>query len=154
METIYVAGTMTTQSCEVFESNGAFQVILGKPWLCSMQAVHRYDMDEITIQAQGLTRTINNDNMTQEVSPGHSPRQGDKLPNEAMDTHAAKHQGQTNDAKKGQERVVQSAPIQERSAQIGQTKNATAPTNHAEQGSATPIQHVQWRPDEWQPELL
>ena len=115
MGTIDVAGTVTTQSCEVFESNGTFQVILGKPWLCSMQAVHRYDMDEITIQAQGLTRTINNDNTTREESLGHSPRQ-DELLNTATDTRAAKHQEQTDDVKKGQERTAQSAPIQERSA--------------------------------------
>ena len=116
MGTIDVAGTVTTQSCKVFESNGAFQVILGKPWLRSVQAVHRYDMDEITIQTQGLTRTINNDNTTREESLGHSPRQGDELPNKATDTCAAKHQEQTDDAKKGQKRMVQSAPIQERSA--------------------------------------
>ena len=72
--TIDVAGTAMTQSCEVFEPNGAFQVILGKPWLRSVQAVHRYDTDEITIQAQGLTSTINNDNTTREESLGHSPR--------------------------------------------------------------------------------
>ena len=60
MGTIDVAGTETTQSCEVFESNGAFQVILGKPWLHSVQAVHKYDTDEITIQVQGQMTTITN----------------------------------------------------------------------------------------------
>src|SRR6266481_590257 len=59
--TVNVARTATTQSLEVFESNGAFQVILGKLWLHSIQAIHRYDMDEITIQAQGHTMTIMND---------------------------------------------------------------------------------------------
>jgi len=28
-----VAGTVTAQTLKVFDSNGAFQVILGKPWL-------------------------------------------------------------------------------------------------------------------------
>ena len=59
--TVDVAGTATTQSLEVFKSNGAFQVILGKLWLHSIQAIHRYDTDEITIQAQGHTTTITND---------------------------------------------------------------------------------------------
>ena len=61
MGTIDVAGTEMTQSCEVFESNGAFQVILGKPWLHSVQAIHKYDTDEITIQVQGQTTTITNE---------------------------------------------------------------------------------------------
>ena len=56
-----MAGTETTQSCDVFESNGAFQVILGKPWLRSMQAIHKYDTDEITIQVQDQTTTITNE---------------------------------------------------------------------------------------------
>ena len=60
MGTIDVAGTEMTQSCEVFKSNGAFQVILGKPWLRSVQAIHKYDTDEITIQVQGQTTTITN----------------------------------------------------------------------------------------------
>ena len=59
--TIDVAGTEMTQSCEVFESNGAFQVILGKLWLHSMQAIHKYNTDEITIQVQGQTTTITNE---------------------------------------------------------------------------------------------
>ena len=50
-----------TQSCEVFESNSAFQVILGKPWLRSVQAIHKYDTDEITIQVQGQMTTITNE---------------------------------------------------------------------------------------------
>ena len=61
MGTIDIAGTETTQSCEVFKSNGAFQVILGKPWLHSMQAIHKYNTDEITIQVQGQMTTITNE---------------------------------------------------------------------------------------------
>src|SRR6266481_6673108 len=58
---IDVAGTETTQSLEVFDSNGAFQVILGKPWLHHVQAMHKYETDEITIQVKGRTTTIRND---------------------------------------------------------------------------------------------
>src|SRR6266481_1172219 len=74
-----VAGTEAVQSFKVFDSNGAFQVILGKPWLSYIQAVHRYGTDQITIQAQGLTKTISNDNQVQEKRPGHTPGQKNGL---------------------------------------------------------------------------
>ena len=77
--TVDVAGTEARQSFEVFDSNGAFQVILGKPWLSYVQAVHRYGTDQITIQAQGLTKTISNDNEAQEKGPGHAPGRKNEL---------------------------------------------------------------------------
>src|SRR6266481_1717022 len=64
--TVDIAGTEAAQSFEIFDSNGTFQVILGKPWLSYVQAVHKYATDQIVIQTQGLTRTINNENVTQE----------------------------------------------------------------------------------------
>ena len=73
--TIDVAGTETTQSCEVFESNGAFQVILGKPWLRSMQAIHKYDTDEITIHVQGQTTTITNEEDTDPREMAHTRKE-------------------------------------------------------------------------------
>ena len=48
------------QGLEAFESNGAFQIILRKPWLCDVQATHRYETDEITIQMKDHTATITN----------------------------------------------------------------------------------------------
>ena len=71
-----VAGTKAIQSFEVFNSHGAFQIILGKLWLSHIQAVHRYNTDQITFQTQGLEMTINNDNATQDG--GHAPEQKDK----------------------------------------------------------------------------
>src|SRR6266481_9493285 len=46
---VEVAGAQVTQSFKVFNSNGALEVILEKPWLRSIQAIHCYKMDEMTI---------------------------------------------------------------------------------------------------------
>ena len=56
-----VAGAKVTQSFEVFNSNGAFEVILGKPWLKSVQATHHYTTDEITMTIEGRTTTVTNE---------------------------------------------------------------------------------------------
>src|SRR6266481_3019128 len=56
-----VAGTEALQSFEIFVSKGAFQAILGKPWLRYVKAVHKYATDQIVIQTSGRTRTISND---------------------------------------------------------------------------------------------
>ena len=50
---------------EVFNLCGTFQIILGKPWLSYVQAVHRYDTDWITFQTQGWETTISNDDDVQ-----------------------------------------------------------------------------------------
>src|SRR6266481_3985763 len=73
-----VAGTKTTQSFEVFNSHGTFQIILGKPWLNYIQAVHRYDTDQITFWAQGLETTISNDDTTQEREHIPGPKDNPK----------------------------------------------------------------------------
>jgi hypothetical protein len=57
---VTVADISTTQAFEIFESNGAFKVILGKPWLQAVKATHSYDKDELTIGTQGNTVTITN----------------------------------------------------------------------------------------------
>ena len=53
MGTVSVAGVETMQEFEVFDTNGAFQIILGKPWLSHVQAVHEYGTDQITIKKGG-----------------------------------------------------------------------------------------------------
>src|SRR6266481_10057409 len=60
-----IAGTEAMQSFEVFNSRGTFQIILGKPWLSYVQAVHRYNTDWITFQTQGRETTISNDDDVQ-----------------------------------------------------------------------------------------
>ena len=56
-----VAGAKVMQSFEVFNSNGAFEVILGKLWLKSVQATHHYMTDEITMTIEGRTMTLTNE---------------------------------------------------------------------------------------------
>jgi len=75
MGIINIAGTEATQSFQVFNSHDAFQIILGKPWLNYVQAVHRYNIDQITFQTQGLEMTISNNNATQKRR--HAPEQKD-----------------------------------------------------------------------------
>ncbi|KAJ7467298.1 hypothetical protein B0H11DRAFT_1732842, partial [Mycena galericulata] len=36
---------------EVFECGGAFDIILGKPWLHSVRAIHNYETDELRIRS-------------------------------------------------------------------------------------------------------
>ena len=45
---------------EVFECDSAFDVILGKPWLKAVKAIHNYSTDEITITYDGNSNTIPN----------------------------------------------------------------------------------------------
>ena len=45
---------------EVFECDGAFDIILGKPWLRAVKAIHDYSTDEITITYDGNSNTIPN----------------------------------------------------------------------------------------------
>ena len=74
--TIDVASMETTQTLEVFDSNGAFQVILGKPWLQHVHAVHKFETDEITIQVGGHTKTIrNNADLGETTGPKHNQQQ-------------------------------------------------------------------------------
>ena len=45
---------------EIFDCKGAFDVILGKPWLREVRAQHDYVMDSITIGKDGQQETIAN----------------------------------------------------------------------------------------------
>ena len=56
-----VAGAKMTQSFEVFDSNGTFEVILGKLWLKSVQVTHHYTTDEITMTIEGRTTMLTNE---------------------------------------------------------------------------------------------
>ena len=46
---------------EVFNSHGAFDVILGKPWLTQVKATHDYDTDQLSITNNGATDTLSNE---------------------------------------------------------------------------------------------
>ncbi|KAJ7719060.1 hypothetical protein B0H16DRAFT_1248076, partial [Mycena metata] len=47
-------------SFEVFDCEGAFDVILGKPWLHSVRAIHSYDTDEIQIRTATQKAVLQN----------------------------------------------------------------------------------------------
>src|SRR6266481_2554849 len=86
---IEVAGTKMAQALEVFDSKGAFQVILGKPWLRDIQAIHRYRTDQITNPVQELTVTINNNNEAKDEA--HTPGQKEGQTGEPIDSLGAVH---------------------------------------------------------------
>ncbi|KZP33358.1 hypothetical protein FIBSPDRAFT_680313, partial [Athelia psychrophila] len=54
-------GTVSAQSWfEVFDCKGAFDIILGKPWLQQVEAVHYYATDELVISHADTSETITN----------------------------------------------------------------------------------------------
>ena len=50
--TVQVGNISAESWFEVFDSQGAFDVILGKPWLHQVKAIHNYDTDTLTISPQ------------------------------------------------------------------------------------------------------
>ncbi|KAF8521493.1 hypothetical protein JB92DRAFT_2707534, partial [Gautieria morchelliformis] len=78
---VTVANVMKTQSFEIFESNGAFEVILGKPWLQAVKARHDYEADELTIEGGDKTATIGNtleESNAEEEDQGRQTRERDR----------------------------------------------------------------------------
>ncbi|KAJ6573709.1 hypothetical protein B0H10DRAFT_1891427, partial [Mycena sp. CBHHK59/15] len=47
---VAVGGVRVLAWFDVFDCRGAFDVILGKPWLHSVRAIHNYENDEIQIR--------------------------------------------------------------------------------------------------------
>ncbi|KIJ22811.1 hypothetical protein M422DRAFT_276703 [Sphaerobolus stellatus SS14] len=58
---VEVAGVKTKTDFEIIDTNGAFDLLLGKPWLRDVKAVHDYARDTIQIQDETATTTITND---------------------------------------------------------------------------------------------
>jgi transposase InsO family protein len=58
--TVQVGGIGALSSFEIFDCKGAFDVILGKPWLKEVRAQHDYVRDEITIGNVGEQEVITN----------------------------------------------------------------------------------------------
>ena len=44
----------------MFDSRGAFDIILGKPWLRQVKAIHDYNTDQIVITQNDNTETLSN----------------------------------------------------------------------------------------------
>lgn len=59
-EVVQVGGTSAISHFEVFDCKGAFDVILGKPWLKAVRAQHNYVTDKITIGNNGEQEVIMN----------------------------------------------------------------------------------------------
>jgi hypothetical protein len=57
---VQVGGTGAPSRFEIFDCKGAFDVILGKPWLKAVRAQHNYVTDEITIGKEGEQEVITN----------------------------------------------------------------------------------------------
>ncbi|KAJ6622146.1 hypothetical protein B0H10DRAFT_1650573, partial [Mycena sp. CBHHK59/15] len=55
-----VGGVQAAAWFEVFECGGAFDVILGKPWLHSVRASHDYETDEIRIRMEEEEAVLQN----------------------------------------------------------------------------------------------
>ena len=57
---VQIGGTGALSCFEVFDCRGAFDVILGKPWLKAVRAQHDYVTDRITIEEVGRQEIISN----------------------------------------------------------------------------------------------
>ncbi|KAF8232416.1 hypothetical protein L208DRAFT_1161617, partial [Tricholoma matsutake] len=50
---VQVGGTTARCTFEVFDCNDTFDIILGKPWLRTVKAIHYYEQDRIVIGQEG-----------------------------------------------------------------------------------------------------
>ena len=65
--TIWVGSISMASWFEVFNSHGAFDVILGKPWLKQVKATHNYGTDQLSITNNGNTDTLSNEASTVQI---------------------------------------------------------------------------------------
>jgi hypothetical protein len=70
---VSIGGTNSRTHFAVFDCKGAFDVILGKPWLREVDAVHYYKTDTITINAGTTQTTIDNAEQNTNDSPNLAP---------------------------------------------------------------------------------
>ena len=83
MGTVQVGGTGALSRFEIFDCKGAFDVILGKPWLKEVRAQHDYVTDRITIGETGQQEVISNILNTPEDGPRlHNPTTEETTPAE------------------------------------------------------------------------
>jgi hypothetical protein len=66
---VSIGGTNSRTHFAVFDCKGAFDVILGKPWLREVDTVHYYKTGTITINAGTTQTTINNAEQNMNNSP-------------------------------------------------------------------------------------
>jgi hypothetical protein len=58
---VSVGGVSAFASFEIFECGDAFDILLGKPWLHSVRALHNYETDEIRIRSSGREVVLYNE---------------------------------------------------------------------------------------------
>ena len=68
-----IGGTSSRTYFAVFDCKGAFNVILGKPWLKEVDAIHYYKTDTITINTGTIQTTIGNEEQSTNDSPNLAP---------------------------------------------------------------------------------
>jgi hypothetical protein len=91
--TVKVCGVGAPSWFEVFDSHGTFDIILGKPWLRQVKAIHDYDSDEIIIDQQGTRTVITNTNApepTAEATINSIQTQTETSPREQLDREWAR----------------------------------------------------------------
>ena len=70
---VKIGGTSSFTHFVVFECGGAFDVILGKPWLHEVNAIHDYRTDTITISTNTSQTTIENEEHTTDTTVDVAP---------------------------------------------------------------------------------
>jgi len=89
--TVKICGVGAPSWFEVFDSHGAFDIILGKPWLRQVKAIHDYATDEIVINQQGTRTVITNTNPPEpEPTVNAIQTQEESSPREQMDREWAR----------------------------------------------------------------
>ncbi|KAJ7764192.1 hypothetical protein DFH07DRAFT_770599 [Mycena maculata] len=76
---VSVGGVRAAAWFEVFECSGTFDVILGKPWLHSVRAIHNYETDEIRIRSKTEDAVLQN-----EEAPATPRKEASDLGEEAI----------------------------------------------------------------------
>ncbi|KAJ7216072.1 hypothetical protein GGX14DRAFT_359272 [Mycena pura] len=66
---VAVGGVRVAAWFEVFDCGGAFDVILGKPWLHSVRAIHNYETDELQIRMDTRDALLHNEEIPGQDSP-------------------------------------------------------------------------------------
>jgi hypothetical protein len=75
--TVQVGGTTTRCTFEVFDCNNAFDIILGKPWLKAVKAIHYYEQDEIVIGQNGEQELLVNEAKEEEEAEQDEKSEGE-----------------------------------------------------------------------------
>jgi hypothetical protein len=82
MGTVQVGETTTRCMFEVFNCNNASDIILGKPWLKTVKAIHYYEQDEIVIGQNGEQELLVNEAKEEEEAEQDKKSEGEGVAHE------------------------------------------------------------------------